>query len=213
MKKFFVSLIALTVVLVCFWACSAEDDAPLSEDVTSAGVAEQSEQQSNEESEYSTQSSADEESDVYISSEPIYEDSTTEDETTTEEASSAEADFTSEYSEEPEQYTPPKKEPEMIPALILLPQPEGEYHILKVGESLQLYSEIEGAGIEDAMLDWRVSDGSVISFSNKKVTALSPGFATVTLSYSNGLMPVSLSFMVISAEESSEYESSDISCE
>lgn len=95
-----------------------------------------------------------------------------------------------------------EKEPETIPKLLLWPQPEGEYHVLKVGESLQLYSQIEGEELEDAMLLWQVSDPKVIAFGAKMVTGLAPGLATVTLSYSNGLMPVSVSFLVIEAEES-----------
>ncbi len=101
----------------------------------------------------------------------------------------------------PVQSQAPSKEPETIPKLILGPQPEGEYHTLAVGEKLQLYSQIEGSELEDAMLKWEVSDRSVVALSGKCVTALSPGTATVTLSYSNGLMPVSIKFMVVPAEE------------
>lgn len=93
---------------------------------------------------------------------------------------------------------------ETIPNLILEPQPEGEYHTLLVGESMQLYSQIEGSELEDAMLLWTVSDNTVIGLGGKTVYAKAPGYATVTLSYSNGLKPVSISFLVVEREESTE---------
>lgn len=103
----------------------------------------------------------------------------------------------------------PPKEPETIPSLILGPKPEdGDSHVLYVGESLQLYSQIEGSELEDAMLLWKISDKSVISFGNKKVTALKAGESTVTLSYSNGLKAVSLKFVVLE-RELSEASSTD----
>ncbi len=105
--------------------------------------------------------------------------------------------------EQPVQSEPPSKEPETIPNLILGPQPEGGFHTLYVGESMQLYSQIEGSELEDAMLKWTVSDSEVIHFGSKRVTAVKAGTSTVTLSYSNGLKPVSITFVVLEREESS----------
>lgn len=193
MKKSALSL-GLIIIALCLLCCCTNGNAgeTSSEESSNGLVSEESvSKEISFESAETSESGEEISTESYVSSE----------ETTSEEESSVE-DATSIA---PIQSEAPSKEAETIPDLILGPQPEnGEYHVLYVGESFQLYSQIEGSELEDAMLLWQVSDRSVLAFGGKRVTALKPGTATVTLSYSNGLKPVSLTFMVIEREQSED---------
>lgn len=206
MKKLSVFLLLLVVLTLV--ACNGDkgDSGSSPEQISYESTEHSGEETSGEEVSFEEESLYEETSEKSDSLESHEEAS---DETSTEVSEEISEDTSEESVEAPSadnsttEPIPEDKEPEMIPDLILEPEPDGEYHILHVGESLLLHCEIEGAGIEDAMLMWQVSDRSVISFIGRRVTALKPGYSTVTLSYSNGLKPVSLSFMVIEAEESS----------
>lgn len=185
MKRFLFVLLIVSVLCLC---CCAVDEkpAPSNENNESSESAESSEELSASAEESNLQ--------------------TTED-ITVEPESSESANVSSAVSsiQPPPVYSEvTTSEPETIPDLYLDPQPEGDYHTLYVGEEMQLYSGIVGSELEDAMLVWNISEKNIIAFSNKKVTALNPGTVTITLSYSNGLKPVSLTFVILPAEESSE---------
>lgn len=195
MKKFALSLELIIIALCVLCCCTGGDTAETSsEESSNYLVSEESvSKEVNFDSAETSESNGEISAESYVSSEEP-----------TSEAESSVEDVTSIA---PIQSEAPSKEPETIPNLILGPQPEnGEYHVLYVGESLQLYSQIEGSELEDAMLLWKVSDTSVLAFGGKKATALKPGTSTVTLSYSNGLKPVSLTFMVLERELSEDSE-------
>lgn len=192
MKRFFTALlITAAALLLC---CCAADEYDEGTSTVSEEAAESIEGSSVEvvsEEESSATVTEDATADVTSDGTADAESSdVTSDETSTQSQPIYSADTTSEQ--------------EMIPDLYLGPQPEGDYHTLYVGEEMQLYSGIVGSELEDAMLVWDISENNIIAFSNKKVTALNPGTVTITLSYSNGLKPVSLTFVILPAEESSE---------
>lgn len=192
MKRFFAVLLITAALLLCCCAVDEKDDGTsvVSEETFESIESFYSEAASSEESSAAVITEVvtdDTTSDVGISDE-ITDDASTESYVPSQPIYSA--DTTSEQ--------------EMIPDLYLGPQPDGDYHTLYVGEEMQLYSGIVGSELEDAMLLWDISEKNIIAFSNKKVTALNPGTVTITLSYSNGLKPVSLTFVILPAEESSE---------
>lgn len=192
MKRFFV-VVLITAAALSLCCCSADKNY----EGTSTVSEEASE---NVESSYSVAESFEE------SSVAVTEDATvdvTSDDVTSDESFDDTSDISGEQPQ-PIYSADTTSEQEMIPDLYLGPQPDGDYHTLYVGEEMQLYSGIVGSELEDAMLLWDISEKNIISFSSKKVTALNPGTVTITLSYSNGLKPVSLTFVVLPAEESSE---------
>ena len=209
MKKLFLLVFGLMLVLT---ACGEKEiGSTVSQESEKSSVVEESESLLSESFEAlvseSSMESAESQEDAATSEETENTEETEEmvsfESTETSEETESTVEEESSALEQPVESTVPdtsEKEPETIPRLFLTPQPEGEYHVLSVGESLQLYSKIEGSEIEDAMLMWQVSDTSVIRLSGKCVTALSEGISTVTLSYSNGLMPVSVSFKVVAQE-------------
>lgn len=185
MKRFLSVLLIVSALCLC--CCAVDEEAAPSIESNESSESAESREESSASAEESDFSSAEE-----TSAEPESSESA--------DVSSAESGI-----QPPPVYSEvATSEPEMIPDLYLEPQPEGDYHTLYVGEEMQLYSGIVGSELEDAMLVWNISEKNIIAFSNKKVTALNPGTVTITLSYSNGLKPVSLTFVVLPAEESSE---------
>ncbi len=214
------AMLALCMLMVMFCSCKKNETHKVPEASDSSYIIESTEisiiteeREVSEESIKIETSSTIEESEGFETSENAEESSFEEIGESTEESESFDVAESAEESveiesgnesateEEPDVSDVSEPKVETIPNILLWPQPEGEYHTLKIGETMQLYSQIEGSELEDAMLVWKVSDPKVISFSNKQVTALAEGFSTVTLSYSNGLKPVSVTFKVIAAEE------------
>lgn len=193
MKRFFaVLLITAAALLLCCCAVDEKDD----------GTSAVSEETFESIESFYSEAESSEGSSAAVITEDVTDDTTSDGGISDE--STGDASVESYVPSQPISDSDTTSEQEMIPDLYFGPQPEGDYHTLYVGEEMQLYSGIVGSELEDAMLVWDISEKNIIAFSNKKVTALNPGTVTITLSYSNGLKPVSLTFVVLPAEESSE---------